>query len=173
VAFERFLEDPYAIARAKYVVAGVGAILTFVFATTVVLLDRRQMELNERKQRPRTLTPSQQATFIKTLEGTPRGALRMQYMSGNTETYSYAQQVYSLLSSAGYQLPPATERGLVGALKFGPPIVGVEIGSKDPDSPPALVEPLRMAFRSIGIDAQRGRTIGEGDDVIVTVGVKD
>ena len=131
------------IGRLKYFVGAIGALLGFA----AIWLDRYQMEIVYRKQQPRTITPQQQTAFMKTLEGTPRGPLKMQYLSASTETYAFAQQVYALLRMAKYDLPPEPE-GLSGAISFGPPPVGIQIESKDPDKPPPLVEPLRMAFRA-------------------------
>jgi len=165
----RLLDDPAAIGRLKYVVGGLAVICAFAFGTAAIWLDRRQMELFEQKQRPRTLTQKQQETFISTLEGSPRGEVKLQYLNTTTEAYAFAQQIHALLTSAGYDVPGDPE----GALTFGPPPVGVQICSKDPDHPPPLVEPLRIAFRAIGIDAQRHRSFEQEEGVKVFIGLKE
>ena len=165
------LNDPASVGRLKYIVGGLAVVLAFVFGTSAILLDRRQIELVDRKQRPRTITAEQQRIFIETLEGSPRGPLKMGYLGTNTETYAFAQQIHALLRIAGYDLPP--ESGGEGALVFGPPPVGIQICSKDPNNPPALVEPLRIAFRAIGIYAERMPTHANEEGVVVFVGLKD
>lgn len=168
LSIREVLDDTGAVATAKYIAGALAVICTLA----TVLLDKRQTELFERRQRPRTITAQQQRIFIETLAGSPRGKLSLQYLGITTEAYAFAQQLQSLLNMAGYEVPERP--GGEGALSFGPPPTGIQILCKDPDHPPPLVEPLRIAFRTIGLEAVRQPSHGKRDDeVTVFVGLKE
>jgi hypothetical protein len=156
------------------IVGLLALLLTLVSAWTIYSTGKEMARRSAEHGKSRTITSEQRDAFVRTLNGTPRGKITLQFFSGNTEAYEFAKKVRDLLLFAGYELPeePKPDR-MTGFITFGPPVIGVAVCSKDPNAPPPLAEPLRMAFRAIGINAERKPSFEKEDIVLVSVGLKE
>jgi hypothetical protein len=140
-------------------------------ALVAAIFQQRLSVLQRTKESPRIISADQRRAFLETLEDTPRGAVKVSVFSGNSETHAFALMIRDLLREAGYTTPDEPE----GFLLFGAPAVGVAISCKNPSAPPPLVEPLRLAFRAMGISVKRQKEPDGADEDIVTivVGLKE
>jgi hypothetical protein len=108
-----------------------------------------KLELEELKA-PRILSEEQKETFIKSLEGAPRGLFVLMFKSGDDESRLFAMQIRDLLTAAGYINKDPNNN--LGWFQNDEPREGVAIRVGSEDTQPPYAGAFQRAFKSIGIE---------------------
>jgi hypothetical protein len=99
---------------------------------------------------PRQLSDEQRTKFVKFLDGAPKGPVAIIYVSPG-ESMDFAEQIRSLMESAGFSVPPKPEYAFGIAAPTRPPwFVTILVNNS---GQPLYTGPLQRAFQHVGIDA--------------------
>jgi len=120
-----------------------------VVAVVILVLGQRLSALQSAKQRWRTITPEQRSAFINATKTSPKGNVHIIFNSPEAEISEYAEKIWEMVDSAGFDTAKTLSQGIGGR-----PRTGIVLLIKDREHAPAHAEVIRSALQRIGIETQ-------------------
>jgi|SRR5438067_2482315 len=127
--------------------------------------ERQLINIQERF-RPRMLARSK---FIEALQNAPRGKVEISVITGDPESFAFADSIWAALRDAGFDVGNQVTPFMI----FGETPVGLTLGVKDVETPPLHAAPIQKAFEAAGVHAAGRAPFGSDLNVVyIQVGLK-
>lgn len=135
------------------IVGILSILLALVSALVVYFTSKETTRRAAEREKIRVITPDQRQSFLKLVENRTKGPIRVLSIATSNEVKDYVNQIRSLLTEAGYGLPPGSPvRIVMGDVSISnfPEGTAMLVCSSRKNAP-AYAGQVQKAFESIGI----------------------